>query len=159
MDRLTELTPLPIVLRPGRTKLLLLLAVCLAFFAGGFMMVRHGEEMGYVCSALFGLGGLVFAVNLHPSAAYLRLEETGFTYCNLFRAHIVPWRDVQNFGVWKNRGNRMLTWNFVASYSGGGRARSLSRAVSGFDAGLPDTYGLKTTELADAMETLRNRYS
>jgi len=159
MDRLTELTPLPIVLRPRRTKLLLLLVVCLAFVAAGWMMVRDGEKMGYVCSALFVLGGLVFAVNLHPSAAYLRLEETGFTFCNLFRAHTVLWRDVRNFDVWKTRGNRMVTWNFVASYCGGGRARSLSRAVSGFDAGLPDTYGLKAAELADVMNTLRNRYS
>lgn len=159
MDRLTELTPLPIVLRPRRTKLLLLLAVCLAFVAAGLMMVRYGETMGYVCSALFAVGGLVFAVNLHPSAAYLRLEATGFTFCSLFRARSVLWRDIQNFGVWKNRGNRMVTWNWVASYSGGGRARSLSRAVSGSDAALPDTYGLKAAELADVMNTLRNRYS
>ena len=159
MDRLTELTPLPVVLRPSRTKLLLLLVVCLAFVAAGLVMVRDGEKMGYVCSALFGLGGMVFVVNLHPSAAYLRLEETGFTFCNLFRTHTMLWRDVQNFGVWKNRGNRMVTWNFVASYSGGDRARSITRAFSGFDAGLPDTYGLKATELADVMETFRSRYS
>lgn len=150
---------LPVTLRPGRIKQTLLLLLCSVFVVAGIFMVRKdGDVMGYVCIVFFGLGCGVFLVNFLPSAAYLRLEEDGFTFCSLFRVHTVRWADVLEFGVIRMRNNRMVAWNYVPSYTQSGAMRSVNQALSEFDAALPDTYGVKAMELAEEMQRLRDAY-
>ncbi len=54
--------------------------------------------------------------------------------------------------------HRMVAWNFVSGHPRTGRARAISQAVSGYEAALPDTYGLKPAALAGLMNTLLQRY-
>ena len=152
-----DFTRLPILLRPSRAKQILLLAVCLAFTAIGVMMVRDGERMGYCCGGVFGLGVCVAVANMLPGAAYLRLDEGGFTFCSLFRAHTVPWSAVAEFGVFTIRRNQMVGWNYVSPYEKPSRLRGVNRGLCGFDAGLPNIYGMKAVELAELMESGRVR--
>ena len=154
-----EFNQLPVLLRASRKKHLLFLLVSIAFVAIGVMMVRDGEPMGYFCSGFFALGAVVFVINMLPNASYLRLDETSFTFCSLFRAHTVPWAAIQEFGVFTIRLKRMVAWNFVPGYTGSARLQDLSRAVSGFDAALPDTYGLSANDLVEKMAALHDRYT
>ena len=154
----TPLPPLPLTLRPGRIRTVLLLLACLGFAALGVFMGRDGEWLGYLIGGLFALGVPVFVLQLHPRAAYLLLHEEGFTYCSLFRAQAVRWMDVEGFGVIAINRFRMVAWNFVPGHPRTGRARMLSQAVSGYEAALPDTYGLKPRELAHLLDALRQRW-
>ena len=86
---MTESEAFPLVLRASRRKQLLFLLVCVAFTAIGVMMVRDGDSRGYFCGGLFALGAVVFVINMLPDASYLKLDEEGFTFCSLFRAHSV----------------------------------------------------------------------
>jgi hypothetical protein len=147
---------LPLVLRSSPMRNSVMLLVCLAFVATGVLMARDGHGMGYFCAAFFGLGAVVFAVNLHPRAGYLRLETESFTVCSLFRTHTVLWSDVETFGVMKIRHNKMVAWNFAPTYEGKAGVRKLNRALAGFDAGMAGSYGGLTTQaLAEMMEGLR----
>ncbi|SFS17803.1 hypothetical protein SAMN05421771_3263 [Granulicella pectinivorans] len=147
---------LPLVLRMSPVRTSLMLLVCAAFATAGVWMARDGQGMGYFCAAFFGLGVIVFAVNLHPRAGYLRLEKASFTVCSLFRAHTVLWSDVETFGVMKIRHNKMVAWNFAPTYEGKAGVRKLNRALAGFDAGMAGSYGGLTTQaLAEMMEGLR----
>ena len=152
------LPPLPLTLRPTRLRTALLLLGSLGFTALGVFMARDGEWLGYLVGGLFALGLPVFAVQLHPRAAYLLLNEEGFTYCSLFRVQNVRWADVQGFGVIAVNSFRMVAWNFVPGHPRTGQARRLSQAVSGYEAALPDTYGLKPKELANLLDGLRQRW-
>ena len=154
----TPLPSLPLTLRPSRARTVLLLLACLGFTVLGGFMARGGEWLGYLVGGLFALGVPVFVLQLHPRAAYLLLHEEGFTYCSLFRAHAVRWADVQGFGVIAINRFRMVAWNFVPGYPRTGRTRMLSQAVSGYEAALPDTYGLKPKELAHLLDALRQRW-
>ena len=154
----TPLPSLPLTLRPSRLRIVLLLLACLGFTAFGVFMERGGERLGYLIGGLFALGVPVFVLQLHPRAAYLLLNEEGFTYCSLFRAQAVRWMDVEGFGVIAINAFRMVAWNFVPGHPRTGRARMLSQAVSGYEAALPDTYGLKPRELAYLLDALRQRW-
>ena len=149
---------LPVTLHPSRIRTALLLLTCLGFTALGAFMVRDGEWLGYLVGGLFALAVPIFVVQFHPRAAFLRLDEAGFTFCSLFRAQTVRWETVADFGVITVHAFRMVAWNFVPGHPRTGRARMLSQAVSGYEAALPDTYGLKPVELANLMNTLRQRW-
>lgn len=148
----------PITLRPSRAQATLLFIICLGFVVGGILMVREGELMGYFCGGFFALCLPVFALQFHPKAAYLHLASDGFTVCSLFRAHTVRWSHVREFAVILVGPNRMVAWNFTSDYPATGRARAISKSLSGYEAALPDTYGMKPQELADLMDCLRRQY-
>jgi hypothetical protein len=143
------------VLYPSKKKQMALLVLCLVFAAVGTMMIMDHASGGYFCAGFGLLGCVMFVVNLLPGASYLRLDEKTFTFCSLFRAHSVDWLDVEDFGVFRLRLKKMVAWNFVAGYRGQRRMTTLSKAISGFEAALPDTYGLSAIELVERMEGLR----
>lgn len=150
---------LPTTLHPNRTKMALLFLVCAAFVVIPVWMVRDGQSMGYLTGVFFALGLPVFAVQLLPNATYLQLRSDGFTFCSLFRAHTFQWRQVQTFAAIHVGVNPMVAWNFTADYVASGGMRRASKAFSGYEAALPDTYGMKAQELADLLNELRRSYA
>ena len=154
-----DITPLPLMLHASRVKASLLLAVCLAFTViGVWMGIDTHDWIGWACAALFGLGCVVFTLNMLPNASFLRLEEDGFTYSALYRRHTVKWAVTRDFGVMAMRYTRMVGWSFVANHRMSATMRKLNQAIAGFDAALPDTYGMRAETLAVLMATLRDRY-
>ena len=151
------ITPLPITLRPNPMKMGLLFLVCAVFVAIGVWMVRDGQLMGYLPLGFFALGLPVFALQLLPNAAYLHVRADGFTFCSLFRAHTFQWRDVQEFSAARIGTNQMVVWNFAADYVASARVRGASKAFSGYEAALPDTYGMKAQALADLLNRIREQ--
>ena len=154
---------LPLTLYPSRVRTALWLLLALVFVAIGVLMVRDGKPAGYLVGGVFALGALVFTINFLPQAAYLQLTEEGFTFCSLFRAQRVPWDTVSEFAVivlptaTMSR-PRLVAWNFVRGYPSKGSARKISQALSGYEAALPDAYGLKHDELAELMNLLLRQH-
>ena len=146
---------IPATLRPSRKKAAVLFLVSLLFVVSGIWMICDGQTMGFFCGGFFALGFLVSALQFHPKAAFLRLEPDGFTFCSLFRAHTVRWKNVREFDVIYVGPNRMVAWNFTPDYPTSGSARPISKSLSGYEAALPDTYGMKADELVELLETLR----
>ncbi len=148
----------PLTLRPGRGQTLLWLLVCIGFVVIGISMAREGRPTGYFCAGFFGLGLPVFGLQFHPRAAYLQLSSDGFTFCSLFRAQFVPWTQVREFAVIRVGQKRMVAWNFTPNHPARVRMRRISKALSGYEAALPDTYGLKPQELAEVLNSLLCEY-
>ena len=149
---------IPVTLRPSRGKTLLLVLGCAVFVGGSILLIHRDPLDGYLGTAFFGLGLLVFAVQLLPNATYLHLATEGFTYCTLFRAFTVPWIWVDHFGILKIHSSRLVAWNYVPTLPTLSRARKLSKETRGFHAALPNSYGLKPQELADLLNALVERY-
>ena len=141
----------PILLRPSRTKWLAVAFGSLAFVLIGIWMVRCGEMLGWVGIAFFGLCLSVSLICMLPNASYLRLTHDGFTMCSLFRAHTIGWDDVTGFGVGRVFANKMVMFNFVESYRRFPKLRAFNSEVVGFEAAIPDSYGLRHEDLADLL--------
>jgi hypothetical protein len=136
------------VLRPNRWKVLVLLAVSLVFTAIGVGMAADGRWMGWVAVGFFGLGVVVFTVQLLPGSASLRLGPDGFVICSLFRPSTCRWSDVARFGVGTVGPKRMVVFDFAPNARGSVALRRLATALSGWEGALPDCYGMSAEELA-----------
>jgi hypothetical protein len=148
-----------LVLHSTKGRTLAFLAMCLVFCAGSVWMIQDGRSIGWFPLVVFAIGSVVFAVNFLPSASKLVLTREGFTFTSLFREQkVTPWSHVAHFGIAHVSLNRMLGWDYVPEHRPAGKAPGLSKAASGFEAALPDSYGMKMQDLVSLMEDWRNRY-
>ncbi|WP_068825670.1 STM3941 family protein [Pseudomonas sp. BMS12] len=126
-------------LRPRPWKWLGILLLCLGFCVIAVLMLRDGRALGWLCLTVFGLGSLIAAIALLPGANYLRLEQEGFTFCSLFRAHSVRWDDVAGFGLVRVASNEMVGWLYREGRQPQVRGVRMSLALAGCHAALPET--------------------
>lgn len=153
------------VLRPRRIKTLALFLVCVAFVAVGVLLILdEGSFWGYAASGFFGIGVVVFAVQLLPGSSYLEVGPEGFTMCSVFRARITPWSAVESFEVGRLGGAtpgspRTVVFNYSSDYAEHEMARNLASSMSGHEGALPDTYGMAPQELADLLNRYREHYT
>jgi hypothetical protein len=148
-----NLPPLPFTVYPKKSQMLLLFLVCVAFVGGGVLMIRDGQKVGWLCAGFFSLGIPVFLIQLYPKSSFLTVSEDGIEFCSLFRRSKLQWSDVSEFGVYSIRHHgltvsTMVGMNYSREYQRLSKARSVSKALAGFEAGLPDTYGFRAEELA-----------
>src|SRR2546422_7369634 len=96
------------VFRPSRIRVVGWLLLSAAFVGGGIFMVSVGQHLGWLAIAFFGLGVVVFALQLLPNCSYVRVEPDGFTVRSLFRSHSCRWSDVGAFKVAQLRRQQMV---------------------------------------------------
>lgn len=92
-----------------------------------------------------------------PGASYLKIMNDGFEFSALYPRHLVRWKDVEEFAVMTHKYlglitvNKMVGWNYVPGSGNRHAGRSFNKAITGIEAGLPDTYGLKVDDLLAIM--------
>jgi hypothetical protein len=146
-----------LILRPKRLKYLLFALLSAGFAAGGGLMVRSGVLLGWAEILLFGTFATVFCLMLAPGAAYLKLDPAGFTFCSLFRSHTMHWYEVDSFATARIGNRNLVVFNFSPLHRGQEHLRKISSAIAGYEAALPETYGLKAQDLAALMNQWRQR--
>ena len=148
-----------VTLRPNRLKYLVILIVCAGFVVSGALNVPKNSLIGWIEIFFFGSNVIVFGVLLLPGSAYLKLDPTGFTICSLFQARKLCWHEVESFRVDTDRGRKLVVFDFSKLHQGQEFARKVGLAISGYEAGLPDNYGLSPEELAATLNEWRERAS
>ena len=139
---------LPITLRTSLRMNLLLLAGSLLFIAAGVWLLGERPLIGWASIVFFGLCAVVFVLQLLPNAAYLQITDEGIIYCALFRRHFIPWGDMADFGVTSIARRIVVGFNHAPSYAKQPRLRALNKRTIGYEAALPECYGLPAEELA-----------
>jgi hypothetical protein len=155
MNDMTE-TESTVTLYPKRSSAVWLFLGCTAFVAIGIWMGMTESKIGFLVAAFFSLGLPVAVVQLLPGSTYLRVDHSGFTFCNLFRRTTVPWAVVDEFFVvtLKQTGmkvHEMVGFNFVESYDKAKLGRRIASVIGKCEGALPDTYGKKADDLASFM--------
>jgi hypothetical protein len=154
------LPDLPLTLRTRPLKMARLVLISGVFVAMGIWLLPRAHLVALSCIIFFGLCAVVGLVNLHPKASYLTLTDQGFLFVSLFRKHFVSWSSIQSFvpvpvAV---QVQQMVGWNYSPGFQKSQRVRRFSTAMTGVEAGLPDTYGMGASELADLMNQCREKY-
>jgi len=136
---------------------LVILIVCAGFVVSGALKVPKDSLKGWIEILVFGSNAIVFGVLLLPGSAYLKLDPTGFTICSLFQARTLGWHEVDAFRVDTDRGRKLVVFNFSKLHRGQEFARKVASRLSGYEAGLPDNYGLSAEEPAATLNEWRER--
>ena len=145
------------LLRPRRSKWLLILAGSLAFSVVGAFMVRDSETEGYLVLVFFGLCTLATLAHFLPNSAYLRLTRDGFEVRSLFRSSQTRWADVGVFRAGRLGPNATVVFDFAPSYAGARKMRAAASALTGAEGAIPDTYGYRVPDLAALLNERRDR--
>jgi len=163
-----------ITLRPSRAKQAIMLIVSGLFVLGGIFTLDHEAKTSDAWTAygsiiFFGLCSLVSAIQLLPGSSFLKIRKEGFEFRALWRETSCSWSDVEKFGVAEfttyhagiPQKHRMV--GFRLSHSSHRpskhlRLRRLSEALVGYEAALPDNYGMKHEELASLMNQKKMEY-
>ena len=125
------------------TLLLLSSAVFAAFGVLIFFVAAGGRVAGVIIFLFFGACAGVAAFQLIVGTQ-LVLAADGFTVRSMGRSVTRRWTDVENFDVFK-----AAAFSEIVSF----------RYVRGPQSGLPDTFGMKASELAALMNEWRARYT
>ena len=145
-----------LTLHTSKAKSLLLLLASLLFTVAGVFLAQDGELMGHVAYAFFGLCSVAYMVQLTTGGGYLKLRDDEFEFVFGFgRKQCVKWDDVRSFGVAVVRNlskyyvppTGLVGWNDKQGVDVSKFGRVTSKTLSGREACLPDTYGMKMEEL------------
>jgi len=147
-----------ITLRTKPAKTLLYLFISLLFVVIG-VLIFNGTLIDWLGIGFFGLGCIVFVLQLLPNASYLRLTPEGFTICSLFRSHSYSWTEIDNFAFGYVSKMKTVVFNHSSPYKKQIALRKTNKKLFGFEACLPDTYGMSAEELADLMNTWKRRFT
>jgi hypothetical protein len=136
--------------------MLLVLLLCSGFVAGGVLMIRDGHKAGWFPASFFALGIPVALIQLLPRSSFLTVDEDGIEFCALFRKCRLKWKDISEFGVYSRESigiGNTVGFNYSPSYERLPTMRLLNKTLVGFEAALPDTYGLPAEDLANLLST------
>ncbi len=150
--------PGPVTLHPSRKKWLLVFLGGAVFSAGGILMIRSGETVGWAVLVFFALVAIVAAAVMLPGAGRLVLDRAGFEAKVLFRGYRKRWSDTRGFVATTIPGpgnTRLVAYDDLTQ--GGGMMNDLNVAITDRNAALGDTFGLSADDLARLMEQWRER--
>jgi len=121
---------------------------------------RRLEVMAAPNVGAFGVAVVVFALQLLPQSAYLRVGPDGFTVCTLFRAHSCRWSDVGPFKVVRMGPKNMVGFSFSDRYRGPHHLARLNTNLVGAEAAVAvdGTWNIRMEELAAVLNRYRERY-
>jgi hypothetical protein len=149
-----------LTLRPGRLRNFVFLIGGAGFTAGAWWLSDEHQVVGWLGVIFFGAGAVAFAILLLPGASFLKLTRDGMTVVSLFRRSTYRWDDIDSFGVMsleKFGGTKYVGIIFSASYQGHKIGRKMVATMTGFQGGLPDTYGMSADDLVDLLSDWRLR--
>jgi hypothetical protein len=109
---------------------------------------------------------------MFPPAAYLEFNVSGFRMVVLFRSFEILWSNISEIGVLQYGKNQVVAWKYTQAFKSVSkgplstaqlttlryRAAKMNKAWIGWDAALPDTYGMSALDLANLMNDLKKQY-
>jgi hypothetical protein len=147
------------ILKPSVFKTILCLLGSLCFVALTPLVIDKNAIAAWSGLILFGLGVIVFIIQLFPNTSYLKLTEEGFEVKSLFKSHFTKWSDVESFEVGYLGNNKAVMFNYSENHTKQKLGKQVASAMTGAEGGLPNTYGMKAKELAELMNEWKLNHS
>ncbi|SRX53819.1 STM3941 family protein [Aequorivita sp. CIP111184] len=140
-----------LILKPKKITTIIWLLICTLFVITGFTVMDEKILVKWVGIIFFGLGIIVFIIELFPNSAYLKLSNEGFEVCSLYRSNFTKWEEVDGFGIFYIRFHAMVVFNYTGEHKKHKTGKKVARFLSSYQGALPQTYGVKTIKLAELM--------
>ena len=141
---------LPLTLKPSKLTQIVLFLICLGFVFLGFNIMSKNLGIAILNIILFGIGTIVFTINLFPKSSYLKITDKGIEMRTMFRSTFIPWYVINGFSTKRIMFNKMVMIDFNEKYVDVSKLRSKTGA-------LPDTYGMSGEKLAEKLNAIREQ--
>ncbi|WP_131667089.1 PH domain-containing protein [Chryseobacterium taiwanense] len=141
---------LPVTLRPGKVKNIILVLISIAFMCMGIALIEKNLWVAILTIFLFGISLLVFSINLIPNTSYLKIDERGLEMKNLFRTTFIPWQVISDFTTKQIFLNKVVMFNIDENFLRISKMKSRQGAF-------PDTYGMSAKKLATLLNDYKNQ--
>ena len=132
---------LPLILKPGKIKNILLLLVSIGFVSLGISLLEKKMWIAILNIVFFGFCLIIFLTNMIPGSSYLKIDERGVEMKNLFRITFIPWKAVNGFTTKSIFLKKMVTFNIDENLL-------TASKIKGKTGAFPDTYGMSAENLA-----------
>lgn len=142
---------LPLILKPGKIKSILLMIISLTFIILGISLLDKNKLIAILNIVFFGMCFVVFLLNLIPGSSYLKIDEKGIEMKNLFRITFIPWEAVNTFKTKWIVFNKLLVFDLNKTLIG----NKMKLRHGGF----PDTYGMSASKLADLLNEYKGKFA
>lgn len=128
-----------------------------SFVAIGSYLIEENPFMAWMTIIFFGLGVIVFVIQLMPNSSRLKLSKDGFELKNLFKSDFTKWSDVDKFRVGYVGRTKMVKYDFSREHNKYNVGKKIAKSLSGSEGALPNTYGMKAKELAELMNDWKSK--
>ena len=146
------------ILRPKITQTILLIIICFTFVVLGIVLNDLENIKLLMVLVFFGLGLVIFIIQLIPGSTQLTLSTNGFLITSLFRSHFIKWSDVKIFRIGYLHRSQAVMFDFIESDNKDKSRKSIAKALTKGHGALPNNYGLSAMDLLDKMNEWKNKY-
>lgn len=141
---------LPLTLRPGKLKNIILILISIGFIGMGITLIERNLWIAILTIFLFGISLIVFSINLIPNTSYLKIDERGLEMKSLFRTTFIPWQVVSGFTTKQIFVNKLVMFDIDEKFLKLSKIKSKQGAF-------PDTYGMSAKKLAALLNDYKNQ--
>lgn len=145
------------ILRPSIIKTIALLIVSIIFVYGGIILRDENQFMAWLIIIFFGLGTIVFVIQLIPNSSYLKLTKEGFEVKSLYKTNFTKWSDIDVFTTGYISKNLMVLFNYSNNHNKYNTGKKLAKSIAGNEGALPNNYGMKAKNLAILMNEWKSK--
>jgi hypothetical protein len=142
------------VYRTSRRKLAVAIVACAAFVYAGTFMLSGRPHLGWAVILVFGAVAFIALVGVFTGGSSLRLGRKGFEISSPFKCTRFYWDEIEPLEIVKIKKTRVI----AVSYFLGTGKQSVSRATTGMDLAIGNTYNGSLQELCETMNEWRSRY-
>lgn len=141
---------LPLTLRPGKLKNIILILISSGFIFMGITLIERNLWIAILTIFLFGISLIVFSINLIPNTSYLKIDERGLEMKSLFRTTFIPWQVVSGFTTKQIFVNKLVMFDIDEKFLKLSKIKSKQGAF-------PDTYGISAKKLAALLNDYKEK--
>jgi hypothetical protein len=150
--------PKPLTLYPSRSKYFILFVVsALGFYMSVVLAKQDSTATIWFCVVFCTVCAIVFATYLVPGSASLTLDADGFRVKQFYFVRKSRWQNVTSINVGDSPPSRIKFVRYNDTQWSGWRLARWETAALGYNAMLPDTYGMSADDLAALMTHWRDR--
>jgi hypothetical protein len=117
-------------------------------------MLSGRPLLGWAAILFFGAIAFIALAGLLTGGSSLRLGRKGFEISSLFKRTRFFWDEIEPLEIVRIKQARVI----AVSYVPGIRKQGVSRAMTGMDLAIGNTYNVSLQELCETMNEWRSRY-
>lgn len=145
------------IFRRNKFKDLIYFFIAAIFVVAGYFMLEENPLIGWLSISFFGMGVMIFLIQLVTNFAYLKIDEEGFEERVLFRTKRFKWSNVKGFRKTSFYGNQRIVFDYTDAYHQRNRRSKFYYFLFGKQGSITSSHNIDTGKLLNLMKSYKRR--